>query len=332
MLKRLLIAFVLALVAAGWWFTPARLSGEFDDITLPAELDGWLAAGESKADAEFGLVDGTEKRIVWNGEPGERTEYAVVYLHGFSASRVEIAPVPERVAGVLGANLFETRLTGHGRETARMEDIPAEAWLDDAAEALAIGAAIGRKVILIGASTGGTLAVALADHPLFDTVDSLVLISPNFGFDDPAADWLTRPFGPLLARAMIGEFRSFEPLNDAQERYWTTRYPTAALIEMLRPVEHADTRIAAVDTPRALLVYSPKDIVVSPTKYLAVFERLPVSEKARFEITETTDPAFHVLTGDVLSPVSVPTAVDRITQFVGGGATSRPEAEPLPAR
>ena len=176
-------------VAVGWWSTPPRLAGEFSAAALPDDLDGWLAAREAEVHAEFGIVPGTEKRISWHNGAGERTEYAIVYLHGFSASR------------------FETRLAGHGRETARMEDIPAEAWLADAVEALAVGAAIGEKIILMGTSTGATLAIALADHKLFEAVDSLVLISPNFGFDDPAADWLTRPFGPLIARATIGERR-----------------------------------------------------------------------------------------------------------------------------
>ncbi len=332
MAKRLAIAGFLLLVAVGWWSTPPPLAGEFETAALPDDLDGWLAAREAEAHAEFGIVAGTEKRILWNNGPGERTEYAIVYLHGFSASRVEIAPVPEQVARRMGANLFETRLKGHGRETARMQDIPAEAWLADAAEALAVGAAIGEKVILMGTSTGATLAVALADHELFNTVDGLVLISPNFGFDDPAADWLTRPFGPLIARATIGQYREFQPLNDAQERYWTTRYPTAALIEMLRLLKLAYARVESVTTPRAMLVYSSQDIVVSPSKYLEVFARLPVPEKLRYEITETTDPAFHVLTGDVLSPVSVQPTVDQIAGFLAGNVATPSAAELPPAR
>lgn len=332
MAKRLIIVAVSLLILVGWWSTPPRLAGELAGETLPDDLDAWLAVREAEVHSEFGIIPGTEKRIAWNGKPGERTEYAVVYLHGFSASRVEIAPVPEKVARALGANLFETRLAGHGRETARLEDIPAEAWLADAAEALSIGAAIGEKVILMGVSTGATLAVALADHELFVAVDSLVLISPNFGFDDPAADWLTRPFGPLIARATVGRYREFEPLNDAQERYWTTRYPTAALIEMLRLLELALERVDAAAVPRALLVYSSKDIVVSPGKYLDVFERLPIPDKERYEVTETTDPAFHVLTGDVLSPVSVPATVSRITSFITGAAATPMSAESPPAR
>jgi alpha-beta hydrolase superfamily lysophospholipase len=102
-------------------------------------------------------------------------------VHGFSATRQEIAPVPERVAAALGANLFETRLAGHGRERDGLVDVRAEQWLDDGRELLGVGRALGERLTLIGTSTGATLALALASHPDFRVVDSLVLISPNFG-------------------------------------------------------------------------------------------------------------------------------------------------------
>jgi esterase/lipase len=315
---RIAAVLVIALVLVGWWSTPPDLDSAGDTPDLPADLDGWIRDREAAANERFGIVPGTEKRITWRGEPGVRTGYALVYLHGFSATRAEIAPVPERVAEALNANLFESRLAGHGRQTEPLESVTAEAWLDDGVEALAIGAAIGGKIILMGTSTGATLALALADHELFAAVECLVLLSPNLGIDDPAADWLTRPYGPLIARATIGEYREFEPANDEQARYWTTRYPTAALVEMLRLVELAHANLGVASVPSALLVYSSKDIVVSPAKYLDAFQRLPAMHKERYEVIETSDPAFHVLTGDILSPASVAPTADRIIAFVRG--------------
>ena len=315
---RIAVALLLVLLLVGWWSTPPGLASAGNAPDLPPDLDSWIRDREAAADERFGIVPGTEKRITWRGDPGVPTEYALVYLHGFSATRAEIAPVPERVAEALDANLFESRLAGHGRETERLESVTAEAWLDDGLEALAVGAAIGRKIILMGTSTGATLALALADNELFAAVDSLILLSPNLGFDDPAADWLTRPYGPLIARATIGEYREFEPANDEQARYWTTRYPTAALIEMLRLVDLANANLYLASVPRALLVYSSKDIVVSPAKYLDAFQRLPATQKEQYEVIETSDPAFHVLTGDILSPASVAPTADRIVAFVRG--------------
>jgi len=332
MLPRLALAALVLAMFGGWWTTPPRLPEPGSAPELPADLDAWLEAREAAVDERFGIVPGTGKRILWSEATGRKTDYAVVYLHGFSASRVEMAPVPELVARALGANLFETRLSGHGRQSERLAGIRAEDWLEDGVEALAVGRALGEKVVLIGTSTGATLALALAGHPLFDGVDTLVLVSPNLGLEDPAADWLTRPYGPLLARVMIGEYREWQAVNDAQETYWTTRYPTAAVVEMMRLLDVAEARVATARVPRALLVYSEKDRVVSTAKYQAGFEALPAGVKSRFEVVETSDPAFHVLAGDVLSPGSTQPVAARIADFVRDGRLTPSQADARPAR
>ena len=78
------------------------------------------------------------KRIVWAGAAGQKTPLAVIYVHGFSASAEEIRPVPDEVAKALGANLFYTRLAGHGRSGDAMAEPLAGDWIEDMAEAMAI--------------------------------------------------------------------------------------------------------------------------------------------------------------------------------------------------
>ena len=81
---------------------------------IPADIESYLAESEQRAGAGAPLIPGTEKRIRWSAGR-EPTDYAIVYLHGFSATRQELAPMLDRLADALGANLFETRLAGHGR-------------------------------------------------------------------------------------------------------------------------------------------------------------------------------------------------------------------------
>ena len=81
----------------------------------PLDLDSYLRDREAVVG---GITPGTEKRILWAGAAGARTDWAVVYLHGFSATSEEIRPVPDRVAAGLGANLYFTRLAGYGLATA----------------------------------------------------------------------------------------------------------------------------------------------------------------------------------------------------------------------
>ncbi len=316
MKRAVALAIVAAVLLAAWLTTPAGLSDTVPAPELGVDLEADIAATEAAAAERYGLVPGTEKRIRWHGAPGARTEYAVVYLHGFSASRQEIAPVPELVADALGANLFETRLTGHGRSTDPLSETTAEAWLSDGVEALAIGAALGNRLVVIGTSTGATIALALAEHELFAKVDTFVLMSPNHGPRDPASEWLTRPFGPVIARAMIGEYREWQAFNERQEQFWTTRYPTAAIVEMMRLVDLANERTSTASVPAALLIYSPEDLVVSVDKLRAAFAGLPAGRKAEYATTRTDDPGRHVLAGDILSPASTAPTVERIVGFV----------------
>jgi len=81
-------------------------------VSLPDDLDAYLASSEAAYDD---IVPGTEKKIIWAGEAGEKTPLSIVYLHGFSATRQETAPLAEELAAELGANLYYDHFTGHGR-------------------------------------------------------------------------------------------------------------------------------------------------------------------------------------------------------------------------
>ena len=71
----------------------------------------------------------------------------------------------------------------------------------DTAEALAIGRRIGDRVLVIATSTGGTLAALAATDPeLSERLAGVVLISPNFGVQNPKAGLLTLPVDERLQR------------------------------------------------------------------------------------------------------------------------------------
>ncbi len=305
---------LLLLLAVVWLFTPGKLRGTVQSPSLPAELDVWIAQAEEQADGEYGLVPGTEKRITWADGPGE-TEYSVLYLHGFSATRQETDPLAATVAAALGANLFETRLAGHGRQREALTDVRAEDWLEDGVEALAVAAALGRRVVVIGTSTGATLAAALLDHPLMQSVDTIVMLSPNFGLKDGGA-WATGPAGSLLVRALAGNTRRWEPYNELQGRYWSTSYPSSALVEMMRLVDLANSKMPATITQRLLLFYSPDDRIVSIKAAQDVYARTSAPLKLALEITDPGDPTHHVLAGDVLSAGKTARVADTIIDFV----------------
>lgn len=312
---RALAAILLIVIAALWLLTPAKLESSTADVLVPGDIESWIGKGERETATRYGLIPGTEKRILWFGEHG-KTPYAVVYLHGFSATRQETAPLAEYVADALGANLFETRLSGHGHQRAPMSGIRAEDWLADAAEALSIASKLGDKVIVIGTSTGATLSVAMLSHPTMGPVDTIVMLSPNFSPRDPAAAWLTRPAGPLIAKALVGDTRSWEPHNDQQGRYWSTTYPMDSAVEMMRLVGLANRNLPARISQRLLMFYSNDDTVVSPQAALSALDAIDAPVKQSIRIRDPGDPSHHVLAGDILSTGKTRQIANDIVEFI----------------
>ena len=133
------------------------------------------------------------KQIIWaSPAKKEKTKLSVVYVHGFSGTHKITAPTFRNIAKQLNANLYLARLSGHGRTPDAMAEPDLQDWINDTAEAIAIGKAIGEKLILISLSTGTTLvSMILAEQP--NVADVLINMAPNFNPADPAAQLIVGP-------------------------------------------------------------------------------------------------------------------------------------------
>lgn len=314
--SRLIAAFAAGLVVVALLGPRARVGTEVSPVDVPADVDSFLSASEA---AVPGLREGDAKRIVWaSPEAPAATPLAVVYLHGFSADPHELDPVPQRLADSLGANLFVTRLAGHGLETGDgLGDVTAEDWLHDAEEALAVGERLGGKIILVGTSTGGTLAVwAAARARRRDMIAAVVLVSPNFGLRDRSADVLLWPWGGLLARVAVGPERCWAPLNAEQRRHWTTCYPTRALLPLMALVDMVKGLDPTRVTAPVLVLVSAHDQVVDPGETRLIVPRFGAVVKELVEITGDEEPSHHVLAGDILSPATTDAVTGLMLDFV----------------
>ena len=122
------------------------------EITIPLEgLSAWIAQKEAAFPT---LKPDNESKLVFADSIPQKTEYAIVYLHGFSGSAEDGAPVHEQVAEALGANIYLPRLLAHGLDgEENLLEYTGEGSLDTAREALAVGKILGKKVILMGTST-----------------------------------------------------------------------------------------------------------------------------------------------------------------------------------
>ena len=292
-----------------------RFEERWNEPEIGSDVEAYLAARESGVS---NLRLGEAKAVVWaDPETRTRTPIALVYLHGYSADRHEVDPLVSRIAEPLGANVFYTRLTGHGRDGAAMAEATVEAWMDDVAEAVAVGVTLGDRVVLVGTSTGGTLAVwAAAREEVAGRVAALAVISPNFHLRDTSSRILLWLWGAQVAGLVVGAERCFEPQNAEQELHWTECYPTSALLPMMALVEHVRTMPLDGVTMPTLVAYSQEDAVVDPEETRLAFGRLGSSRKRLVEISGSEDPARHVIAGDIMSPGTTDELARSILDFL----------------
>lgn len=321
-MKRRLVVGGIAVALGGLILAGPR--AEFDaslrpiDLPAAADLDAHLAAAEA---ALGDVTPGAEKRIVWAGAPGERTERVVLYLHGFSATHRDTAPLAERVAEALGANLYLARLRGHGRGGAALGEATAADWLHDAREAAAIGRRLGDRAIWIGHSTGSTLAAWMVANGESPEAEAAVLCAPNFGPANPLAALLLWPFGGWLAEAIEGAEREWEPVNPRQARYFTTRYPTKVLLPMMATVDRTRRLPLEAQATPLLVFRGNADTVVSNEEIARAFARWGAGAAVppRKEMIDLDTPGNrdgHVIVGDMLSPGTTDQVVAAVIAFV----------------
>lgn len=308
------ISLPVALVALYIVGPSVDINYKLETVTLPDNIDRYLEESESQFSD---IVEGAEKKIVWNKpQSPEVTPYSIVYLHGFSASRQEIAPLCDKLSKQLSANLYYTRLTGHGRSSDAMQQVSVNALVNDANEALQIGKRIGNKVILIGTSTGGSLATWLAGHSNDKTISAMVLLSPNFGLKRTESEIMLYPWGEMILHLVEGEEYHFSSTNELHEKYWTTRYPSSALLSMMGIVELSrKINFAQIEIP-TMVLYSEQDEIVNTLEIKQRFSQLGSTKKAIVPVNDTLDPNHHVLAGNILSPNTTDSLVEQIGKFL----------------
>lgn len=295
-------AVIITLLIIAFLLGPKTEEAEFT-LTMPViegdlnDVEQQLATRESQWD----IRPDNEARIIWHDTSKTVTNYAIVYLHGFTASQEEGDPVHTEVAKSFGCNLFLSRLSMHGLVTDdQLVNLTANNYWESAKEALAFGKRLGKKVILMGTSTGGTQALQLAAaYP--DDVAGLILLSPNIKINDPNAWLLNDPWGVPIARAVVGDkYITPKDTSAMHKKYWSTPYrieAVAALQEMLENTMNDET-FENVNQPLLLMYYykneEEQDQVVRVDAMLDMFTSIatPKDKKMAVSIPEAGD---HVI-------------------------------------
>lgn len=317
------ITFPFVVIIALYFLGPAPVPPSYEDI-LPGVPDTPAALVDyvRKKEMAYRIKPDNEARIVWHDSTREKTEYAVVYLHGFSASQEEGDPVHRRFAENFGCNLFLTRLSDHGIDTTEsLLYFTADRVWDSAREALAIGKKLGDKVILMSTSTGGTLALMLAAK-FPEDVHALISMSPNIAINNPAAFLLNDPWGLQIARMVKGGKYNETGASEEKSKYWNRKYRLESVVQLQELVESTMTRktFASVTQPSLTLYYyrneDEQDPEVKVSAMLEMHQQLATPDSLKVA-KAMPDAGAHVL-GSPLSSGDVEGVYSEIEKFAHG--------------
>ncbi len=302
------LAVILVLVLA-YLVGPTMPKPEFN-MNLPAVVHNPQQAEQMILAHEAGfpyIRPGNGSQLIWaNDSLKNKTEYCLLYLHGFSASPVEGSPLHENFAKYFGMNAYIPRLKGHGLITddALLEMTPDNLW-ESAKDAFVKAQALGEKVIIMGTSTGGTLALMLAGH-FPDDIAGLYLFSPNVRIYDKSATLLDRPWGLQIGRMVMGgDYRVLEEDPETDD-YWYNKYRVEALVYLQQLVRQSmkaklfNTVTCPVFTGYYYKDEDNQDNTVSVEAVLWMFDNLGTKEELKQEMA-FPDAGAHVICCDLTS-------------------------------
>lgn len=310
MKKKYMIPLLILIILVIIYLVGPRLPRTEVDSRLPeipagiGRIDQYV----SDQEATFPVKPDNQSIILWGDSVGQPTEYVLLYLHGFTASRYEAYPVTHDFVKEFKVNAYLPRLAGHGlRVDEPLLDMTPVHLYNSAKEALVIARQLGRKVVIMGTSTGCTLALMLAaDFP--GLVDGLILYSPNIRIKNPLAPLLAGPWGLQISRAIHGGKYavSDDPADSEDCKYWYCRYRLEAQVYLQQLLDMRMNRkeFRKVHQPVFLGYYykdaDHQDQTIEVKAALRMFDELgtPENEKVKVDFPEA---GAHVIACELTS-------------------------------
>lgn len=222
---------------------------------------------------------------------------ACLVLHGLGGGRFELAPLVDALEEA-GCVVRTPTLPGHEVTGPVMPGSTWPEWMEAAEAAFDELASRGGPVVVVGFSTGGTLALGLATRR---AVARLVLLAPFLAIRHTR--WL--PVHPLvylrpIARLIPHLFRRSAPLRDREARRRldsVDRFRTFSLhatLSALELIEEVRPLVPTIQAP-TLILQGARDSVVEPLSARWLLEHLGSTEK-RLVILPRSD---HLLALDL---------------------------------
>lgn len=130
-----------------------------------------------------------------------RAPIGTILIHGLYAGEGQFRDLAETLDDA-GVFTFQLALPGHWGQQARSTEVGASEWIEELRRAIALTAAVSDRIVLIGQSTGGLLAInASLESTTKSSISGLVLLEPAVRVRHPIsfAICAARHFGESVA-------------------------------------------------------------------------------------------------------------------------------------
>jgi len=230
--------------------------------------------------------------IIKNAEPfyfpGNST--GCLLIHGFTGAPTEMRPLGNFLAEK-GYSVLGIRLSGHGT---KMADIQRSHWQDWAGSVLDgwhLLQSSSDKIILMGLSMGGILALY---HASFLPVQGVVSMSTPYQLE-PDPKLVLLPFLTRIIPHVAKGKSDWHNPNAAKGHISYEKYPTRAIVQLTHLLQAMRISLPKVKVP-ALLMHAKGDLSVDPENMRLIYQELGTAEENKEMVL--LENSGHVVTRD----------------------------------
>ncbi len=212
-------------------------------------------------------------------KPKTNNGFGIILIHGLLASPAELRTYGEYLVAQ-GYTILGVRLKGHGTSPHDLRQQTYEDWFDSVSRGLKLIKNYSNKIVLIGFSTGGALALKMAAQNKKQIV-AVVAVSVPITYAKKSF-----LFVPLLhgANQLVNWLTSMEGMktfvenNQENKEINYKNVPVKCLYELRRLTNNVEELLSEITIP-TLIIYADKDPVVNPDSAQTIFDKLKTYHK-----------------------------------------------------
>ncbi|HEC91269.1 MAG TPA: alpha/beta fold hydrolase [Alphaproteobacteria bacterium] len=209
--------------------------------------------------------------------PDKRT--GVLLVHGFLASPAELAQYGRRLHAQ-GLSVMGVRLAGHGTSPWDLKERAWKDWLRSVRRGYRILSAYVERIVMVGFSAGGALALLLAsERP--EKLSGVAAVSTPVIYRNRKLAFVPLLHGINKLSSWIPSFEGFMPFIENDSEHPHINYfniPVQGLYQLRLMTDELQNRLAKVKSP-VLIIQGEGDLVVDPKSAKIIHGKLASTDK-----------------------------------------------------